>query len=139
MLDFKGSKYTVVDSDVVINFSFLNSMYCDGSLFVRFHCLTNAFFSLDFMLKFCGHSCTFFFLDQMGFISHKSMLDLSNENYSNILKLKLMSNSLEDYPFFEYSVELLRQILPAIVDNYKIVFDYCNEVYKEEQSCMVVL
>ena len=137
-MDFKGKKFIVGDTDVLVCVSTVDSMYLDDICIVRCFIATNYLFGVHFYLKMSADdSVDLYLCDSIFQYSFKAKLDTKKENYEKILKMRLLSYDDNTDPTFEYSVDLLSQVLPQVVNEYLPRF---RESYKNfNNKKMVVL
>ena len=137
-MDLKGKKYIIEDTEVFITLSSVDSTFCDDTMMVRCFISTNYLFGLFFYLIFKpDEDIVLYLTNNLGNSSYKSKINIMQDNYAKLLKMKLISNPDNDDITFEYSVDLLSYVLPEIIDYYLPRFKECLENMKNNK--MVVL
>ena len=137
-MDLNGRKYIIEDTEVFITLSSVDSSYCDDTMIVRCFIFTNYLFGLHFYLIFKPEQDIIIYLtNRFGMYSYKANINIKQENYAKLLKMKLLSNPDDEDITFEYSAELLRYVLPEIIEFYIPRFKNSLENMKNDK--MVVL
>ena len=137
-MEFKGKKFNVVDSTVFITASVVDYMYCDNIMLVRVFLSTNYPFGVHFNLKILSNDdITFYLCSGYGDYSHRIKLNMNNPDYLKILKLNLLSSPDPLDNFFVYTVDLLLQVLPDVVNLF--LQKYLESVENFSNSNVVVL
>ena len=137
-MDLKGKIYIIEDTEVFITLSSVDSFFCDDTMLVRCFIYTNYLFGLYFYLIIKSEQDIIIYLtNSLGMYSYKANINIKQENYAKVLKMKLLSNPDNEDITFEYSVELLRYVLPEIIDYYLPRFKDSLENMKNDK--MVVL
>lgn len=136
-MNLEGKKFQVLDEEILIQLASCDSLYVDDTMIVRVFLSTNLLFGVHFYLQFKADQVFLFISNGLGRCSFKTELDISKENYAKLLKLKLMSYADNDDFCFEYSVDLLRQVLPIVVLEYHQRFRDCYKQFHTNETVVL--